>query len=38
VPFAIKKGFSGIIEAGTPILQMLPFKKRRLEKRKNWRP
>jgi hypothetical protein len=27
VPFALKKGFSGIIEAGTPILQMLPFKR-----------
>jgi hypothetical protein len=30
VPFAIKKGYSGIIEAGTPILQLLPFK------RDNW--
>jgi hypothetical protein len=27
VPFALKKGFSGIIEAGTPILQMMPFKR-----------
>jgi hypothetical protein len=27
VPFALKKGFSGIIEAGTPILQMIPFKR-----------
>jgi hypothetical protein len=27
VPFALKKGFSGIIEAGTPILQMFPFKR-----------
>jgi hypothetical protein len=27
VPFALKKGFSGIIEAGTPILQLVPFKR-----------
>ena len=27
IPFAVKKGFSGIIEAGTPILQLLPFKR-----------
>jgi hypothetical protein len=27
VPFALKKGFSGIIEAGTPILQLFPFKR-----------
>jgi hypothetical protein len=29
-PFLIKKGFSGIIPAGTPFLQMIPFK------RDNW--
>ena len=27
IPFFIKKGFSGVIEAGTPILQVLPFKR-----------
>jgi hypothetical protein len=27
IPFFIKKGFEGIIPAGTPILQIIPFKK-----------
>jgi hypothetical protein len=26
-PFAIKEGFSGIIEQGTPIMQIIPFKR-----------
>jgi hypothetical protein len=30
-PFFIKKGFTGIIEAGTPIAQMIPIK------RNNWK-
>jgi hypothetical protein len=43
VPFALKKDFSGIIEAGTPILQILPFKREDWKKQvldsppiKNW--
>jgi hypothetical protein len=31
VPFFLKTGFSGLIEKGTPILQILPFK------RENWK-
>ena len=31
VPFAVKKDFEGIIPAGTPILQLIPFK------RESWR-
>lgn len=27
IPFAIKKGFNGIIPAGTPIMQIIPFKR-----------
>lgn len=33
VPFALKKGFSGVIEAGTPILQLIPFKREDWKKR-----
>jgi len=31
MPFMIKKGFEGLIEAGTPIAQIIPFK------RENWK-
>jgi hypothetical protein len=27
IPFFLNKGFSGIVEAGTPIIQVLPFKR-----------
>jgi len=28
-PFLIKKGFAGVIEAGTPIMQVIPFKRQK---------
>jgi hypothetical protein len=31
IPFFIKEGFSGVLEAGTPIAQVIPFK------RENWK-
>jgi hypothetical protein len=31
IPFAVKEGFVGVIEAGTPIIQIIPFK------RDNWK-
>ncbi len=31
IPFAIKEGFEGIIKKGTPIIQLIPFK------RENWK-
>jgi len=32
IPFFIKKGFSGVIEKGTPIAQVIPFKRDEWEK------
>ena len=45
VPFAVKEGFSGIIPAGTPIVQIIPFKREdwsaeysKKEIKINWNP